>query len=86
MLQVLNVENGIRSVSKRPRKCFLYLNSHCYFSGDHKSKAVINVLLDLLYDEDQDVRVVAAISLAHAASEIRNKQLRNEVVMGLVSK
>jgi len=43
---------------------------------------VIYVLLDLLYDEDQDVRVVAAISLAHAASEIRSIKLRSEVVNG----
>ena len=52
------------------------------FVGDHKSKAVINVLLDLLYDEDQDVRVVSAISLAHAASEIRSIKTRSEVVNG----
>lgn len=41
-------------------------------------------MLDLLYDEDQDVRVVAAISLAHAASEIKSIKTRSEVVNGWV--
>ena len=53
-----------------------------FLAGDHKSKAVINVLLDLLYDENQDVRVVAAISLAHAASEIKKPKTRSEVMNG----
>ncbi|XP_078481634.1 uncharacterized protein LOC144742654 [Ciona intestinalis] len=52
--------------------------------GDHQSKAVINVLLDLLYDEEQDVQVVAAISLAHAASGITRIKTRSTVVNGLL--
>nr|CAB3250471.1 G patch domain-containing protein 3 [Phallusia mammillata] len=52
--------------------------------GDHKSKKVIKVLLDLLYDEEHDVRVVAAIALAHAASDIRKPKVRSEVVNALL--
>merc|ERR1712136_103090 len=52
--------------------------------GGHQSKAVVRTLLDLLYDDEADVRAVSAVSLAHAASEIINPQIRSEVLDGLI--
>jgi len=51
--------------------------------GGHQSKAVVRTLLDLLYDDEADVRAVSAVSLAHAASDIINPQIRSEVIDGL---
>ena len=51
-------------------------------SGNLQSKAVIRTLLDLLYEEEADVRAVSCISLAHAASGIVNPRLRTQVIKG----
>lgn len=50
----------------------------CY-SEKYQSRAVIDSLLDILEgEEDPDVKVVAAMSLAHAASGIKVFKARAE--------
>ena len=48
---------------------FLKRNSQYFsssFTGKFHSKAVVEALLDLLYDRDNNIRAIAAISLAKA--------------------